>query len=595
MKKERASKPEKLNYFTAVKFLSKYIIKHKRNFIMFYFGWLLDTILSVATPILFGIMIDEIVYYQNIDSFIKNSLFFVTLAVFSCILYFLIYAQHHYLTSMYTFDIRRDVFGHLQKTDAEYMSDVSTGDIISTLQRYSMECMHFVIRNIIHLFNRILNIIAIAAYLFVIDWKIGIVALLVAPVSVLVNSKFGKKIRGYGDKQREYYMGYVSWVFEIFTALRDIRMLGAQKKTDEIFENNHKKMFGVNIKSSIASMTANNIIAFTKLAVQLIIFTLAGYAAASGSITVGLLTVVVAFYGDLSSGFASVSNSWLDAQNRVSYIQHIYDFMNSPTEDDEGKKSVLAITEGKITFNNINFSYKKSNAVLQGFTLDVSPGDRFAFVGKSGCGKTTLAYMLIGFYRPQSGYIEIDGQKLSDCSLKSIRQNIGLIQQDVLVFDGTIKENILLGNRNATEEQIISVCEQAGLWDFIETLADGLHTVIGTKGLGLSGGQKQRIAIARIYLKNPKIIIFDEATSSLDGETEESVHAAWKGVLKGRTSIVIAHRQSSVMLCEKVALIEDGKVVSIGNPQEMEKNNETFKTLFAVKEMFTAKEGNANA
>jgi ABC-type multidrug transport system fused ATPase/permease subunit len=595
MKKERASKPEKLNYFTAVKFLSKYIIKHKRNFIMFYFGWLLDTILSVATPILFGIMIDEIVYYQNIDSFIKNSLFFVTLAVFSCILYFLIYAQHHYLSSMYTFDIKRDVFDHLQKTDAEYMSDVPTGDIISTLQRYSMECMHFVIRNIIHLFNRILNIIAIAAYLFVIDWKIGIVALLVAPVSVLVNSKFGKKIRGYGDKQREYYMGYVSWVFEIFTALRDIRMLGAQKKTDEIFKDNHKKMFGVNIKSSIDSMTANNIIAFTKLAVQLIIFTLTGYAAASGSITVGLLTVVVAFYGDLSSGFASVSNSWLDAQNRVSYIQHIYDFMNSPTEDNEGGKSVLAITEGKITFNNINFSYKKSNTVLQGFTLDVSPGDRFAFVGKSGCGKTTLAYMLIGFYRPQSGYIEIDGQKLSDCSLKSIRQSIGLIQQDVLVFDGTIKENILLGNRNATDEQIISVCEQAGLWDFIETLADGLHTVIGTKGLGLSGGQKQRIAIARIYLKNPKIIIFDEATSSLDGETEESVHAAWKGVLKGRTSIVIAHRQSSVMLCEKVALIEDGKVVSIGNPQEMEKNNETFKTLFAVKEMFTAKEGKVNA
>lgn len=562
---------------------------------MFYFGWLLDTILSVATPILFGIMIDEIVYYQNIDSFIKNSLFFVTLAVFSCILYFLIYAQHHYLSSMYTFDIKRDVFDHLQKTDAEYMSDVPTGDIISTLQRYSMECMHFVIRNIIHLFNRILNIIAIAAYLFVIDWKIGIVALLVAPVSVLVNSKFGKKIRGYGDKQREYYMGYVSWVFEIFTALRDIRMLGAQKKTDEIFKDNHKKMFGVNIKSSIDSMTANNIIAFTKLAVQLIIFTLTGYAAASGSITVGLLTVVVAFYGDLSSGFASVSNSWLDAQNRVSYIQHIYDFMNSPTEDNEGGKSVLAITEGKITFNNINFSYKKSNTVLQGFTLDVSPGDRFAFVGKSGCGKTTLAYMLIGFYRPQSGYIEIDGQKLSDCSLKSIRQSIGLIQQDVLVFDGTIKENILLGNRNATDEQIISVCEQAGLWDFIETLADGLHTVIGTKGLGLSGGQKQRIAIARIYLKNPKIIIFDEATSSLDGETEESVHAAWKGVLKGRTSIVIAHRQSSVMLCEKVALIEDGKVVSIGNPQEMEKNNETFKTLFAVKEMFTAKEGKVNA
>lgn len=595
MKKEQVANPAKLNYFTAIKFLSKYISKHKKNFIMFYFGWLFDTVLTVVMPILFGIMVDEIVYYQNVDSFIKIALFFVTLAVFSCVLYFLIYAQHHYLMSMYTFDIKRDVFDHLQKADAEYMSNASTGDIISTLQCYSTECMHFVIRNIIHLFNRCLSIIAIAVYLFVINWKIGLVALLVTPISVFVNSRFGKKIRKYGDKQREYYKGYVSWVFEIFTALRDIRMLGAQKKTDAIFEDNHKKMFDVNIKSDISSMTANNIIVFTKLTVQLIIFALAGYMAVSGNVTIGLLTVIVAFYGDLSSGFASVSKSWLDAQNRVSYIQCIHDFMNSPTEDCWFGQNELTVTEGKIIFHNVDFSYRKSNAVLQGFTLDISPGVRFALVGKSGCGKTTLAYMLIGFYRPQNGYIEIDGQKLSDCSLKSIRQNIGLIQQDVLVFDGTIKENILLGNHNATNDQIKDVCVQAGLWDFIETLPDGLNTVIGTKGMGLSGGQKQRVAIARIYLKNPKIIIFDEATSSLDGETEESIHATWEDVLKGRTAIVIAHRQSSVMLCEKAAIIESGKVVSIGKPKVMEKKDETFKTLFAVKEMFTAKEENTNA
>ena len=595
MREKRVIESEKLNYFTAIRFLSKYISKHKRNFIMFYFGWLLDTVLCIAMPILFGIMIDEIVYFQNVDSFVKIALFFVTLTVFSCVLYFLIYAQHHYLMSMYTFDIKKDVFDHLQKADAEYMSDASTGDIISTLQWYSTECMHFVIRNVIHLFNRSLSIIAIAAYLFVIDWRIGLVALIVTLISVLVNARFGKKIRGYGDKQREYYQGYVSWVFEVFTALRDIRMLGAQKKTDETFEGNHKKMFGVNIKSGIASITANNIISFTKLAVQLIIFALAGFMAISGNITVGLLTAIVAFYGDLSSGFSSVSSSWLDAQNRVSYIQHIYDFMNSPTDDVWTGKYDLKVTEGRIAFEGIDFSYKKSNKVLNNFTLSLSPGEPFALVGKSGCGKTTLAYMLIGFYRPQKGYIEIDGQRLSDCSLNSIRQNIGLIQQDVLVFDGTIKENLLLGNRKATDEQVKAVCEQAGLWDFIKTLSDGLDTVIGTEGVGLSGGQKQRVAIARIYLKNPKIIIFDEATSSLDSETEEAIHAAWRGVLKGRTSIIIAHRQSSVMLCEKAAILEDGKVVAIGNPQEMEKNNQIFKTLFAVKDLFDAREGSANA
>jgi ABC-type bacteriocin/lantibiotic exporter with double-glycine peptidase domain len=580
----KKKEPEKLGYFTAIRFLWPYIKKRRQNFIMFYLGWLFDTILCVAMPILFGVMVDEIVYYQNVDVFVEIALFFVTLSVFSCVLYFLIYAQHHYLTNMYTFDIKKDVFDHLQKADAESMSAASTGDMIAMLQRYSMESMHFVIRNIIHLFNRSLSMVAIAAYLFVINWKIGLIALMVTPLTVLINARFGKNIRGYADRQREYYNGYISWVYEMLTALRDLRMLGAQEKADGQFAENHKKMFSVSVRSGISSLTANNMISFIKLAVRLMIFALAGWMAASGDITVGLLTVIVAFYGDLSAGFTAVSSSYLDAQNRVSYIQHIHDFMDSPTESGWGGKKELHITDGAVTFDGIDFAYQKSNAVLNDFNLRIQPGERFALVGKSGCGKTTLAYLLIGFYRPQGGLIEIDGQRLSDCSLKSIRRNIGLIQQDVLVFDGTVKENIKLGNPRATDEDVEHVCIQAGLWDFIQALPDGIDTVIGTKGAGLSGGQKQRVAIARIYLKNPKIIIFDEATSSLDGETEEAIHEAWKKVLSGRTSIVIAHRQNSVMLCEKAAVLEDGRIVAMGVPKEMERDNKIFRTLFAVKE-----------
>ncbi|MDD4297166.1 MAG: ABC transporter ATP-binding protein [Ruminiclostridium sp.] len=575
---------KKLNYFTAIQYISKYILKHKQNFIMFYFGWFFDTVLAIAMPILFGIMIDEIVYYQNVYVFIKIALIFVILSVFSCILYFLIYAQHHYLMSMYTFDIKKDIFDHIMKSDAQYMTDAGTGDIITTLQSYSIQCMHFVIRNIIHLSNCILSIVVISAYLFVINWKIGLVALLLTPISVFINARFGKKIRKYGDKQREYYGGYISWVYEMLSSLRDIRMLGAQKKTDKAFEEKHKNIFSVNIKSGISSLTASNIISFTKLCIQLVIFALAGYMAVSGNITVGLLTVIVAFYGDLSGRFEQLSNNYLDAQNRISYIQRIHDFMNSPTEDEWSGTSEIKITNGHIAFRNIEFAYEKSNTVLDSFNLEINPGERFALVGKSGCGKTTLAYMLIGFYRPQSGYIEIDGQKLSDCSLKSIRQSVGLIQQDVLIFDGTIKDNILLGNSLATDVEIENACVQAGLWDFIQQLPCKLGTVIGTKGISLSGGQKQRVAIARIYIKNPKIIIFDEATSSLDSETEEAIHGAWNSVLSGRTSIVIAHRQSSVMLCEKVAILEEGKAVIVGTPQEMTKNDEAFRTLFAIKE-----------
>jgi len=575
---------KKLDYFDAIRFLSKYVRKHRSNFFMFYLGWLLDAVLVVVSPILFGVMIDEIVYYQNIGTFFNIALFFVFLIVFSCILYFFIYAQHGYLMNMYTLNIRRDIFEHLQVCEAQYLSSASTGDILSLLNNYSDECMHFVVRNIIHHVNNILKIVSVGIFLILINWKIGLFALLIAPVTVWVNAKFGKKIRQYGDRQRENYAVYISWAYEILTALRDIRMLGAQRKTENTFEEHHKNMFNVNIKSSISILNAQNILSFVSLIVQLGIFAFAGYLAATGNITIGLVTVIVTYYAVLTQTIGFVSQNYLNAQERISYIQRIYDFMHTPIEDIGKDKKDIDITNGHIVLRGIHFAYEMGTTVFKGLNLEIRSGERFALAGKSGCGKTTLAYMLIGFYKPDSGLIEIDGQKLSECSLTSIRSNIGLIQQDVLIFDGTIKENILLGNPKATQIEIENACEQAGLGSLIDTLPHGIETIIGTSGIGLSGGQKQRIAIARIYLKNPQIIIFDEATSSLDSEAGEAIFEAWENVLQGRTSIVIAHNKRSVMLCDRVAIIQDGQIIETGVSSEMAQNSYAFKSLFTNKE-----------
>ena len=232
-------------------------------------------------------------------------------------------------------------------------------------------------------------------------------------------------------------------------------------------------MFDVNIRSGIASLSASNLIKLTNLLTQLAIFTFAGYLALSGSITMGSLLIVVTFFGLLTSQISATSNSFLDGQRRVSYVQRIRDFLHSPTENTWTGSKELRITDGKISFRQVRFSYDGTKPVLSGLSLEIPAGERFALVGKSGCGKTTLTYMLIGFYRPCEGEIWIDGQRLCDCSLKSIRRNIGLIAQDVLIFDGTIKENILLGNRKASDEDILAVCRQAGLGGFIERLPEG--------------------------------------------------------------------------------------------------------------------------
>lgn len=572
---------KKLNYFSAIAFLQKFMRGYWINFMMFYSGWLVDSILAIILPVLFGIMIDEVVYYQNLDSFVRISLFFLTCILFSGGLYFLLYAQHGYLMNMFVFSIRRAVYRHLQQCDAKYLVNTTTGEILTILQDYPSQCMHFVIRNMIHLYNGILMALLYGIYLFVIDWRIGLASLLAAILSVFVNTRFKKKIRNLGNEERKAYGEYAGWIYEVITALRDIRMLGGMNRIEESFERKQKAVFRIGVKTGISSLTVQNVITFVNLAIRLVIYGISAYLASRANMTLGTLTVIFAFYDKLADRIGYISQNFLDGQTRVSYIQSIYDFLQSPTEPKKLDK--LEIRNGCILFSNVSFGYEGRKKLLKNITFDVCPGEHVAIVGKSGCGKTTLAYLLIGFYQMQEGYIEIDGQNLSNCDLQSIRGEIGYVQQDVLLFDGTIRQNLLMGNLHAKEEEIVRAYRAAGLGKFVDSLPEGLDTVIGSESIGLSGGQKQRIAIARIYLKNPRIIIFDEATSSLDDETEKEIHQAWETVLTGKTAIIIAHRQSSVMLCDRVIMLENGIIAETGTPNKMAEESERFKTLFAIK------------
>lgn len=572
----------RLTYFSAVRFLSRYIKKYKKHFITFYIGWLIDSLLVVVMPVLLGIMIDEIVYYQNLEVFLKCALVLFSCIVFSGILYFFIYAQHGYLMNMFVFSIRKDVFTHYQKCDARFLSSAMSGEMVSVLQNYCEECMHFVIRNIIHFSNGILLLCIYTIYLLLVDWRIGLIALGAAIVSTIINMRLEGKIRGLGTEERECYGEYIGWIYEIITALSNIRMLGAQKRVEELFEKKQKAILGAGRKSEFAKLKAGNAIAFVNLMVKLVMYVLAAWLAIKGNVTLGVLLVIFEFFDKLSYQIKGISLRYFDAQTRISYIQKIYDFLQLPVEQ-EGKGELL-IKGGEIQFDKITMGYEENSALLKELSLKIKSGERVALVGKSGCGKSTLAHMLIGFFQPQSGVIRIDGQNLSSCNLRSVRQEIGLVQQDVCVFDGTIRQNILFGNKYAKEKELIEACKAAGLWEVIEALPDGLDTMIGSQGQGLSGGQKQRLAIARIYLNDPRIIIFDEATSSLDMETEQVIHRELDKVLRNKTAIIIAHRQSSVMLCDRVVLLEDGKIVESGKPYEMIKTSVRFQKLFAIEE-----------
>jgi len=572
----------KLNYFTTIKFLSKYIVKYKKNYMMFAMGWFFENLLKLFTPILFAVMIDEIVYYRNVSVYVRISIAFLIMLFFACIVHFFTQQQYAHLQIMYAFDIKKDLFHKLQYATAAELTEMKTGDVMNTLQYYSMECMYFVIRNIIHTINNFFGLVFYIIYIFVIGWQFGLFMLIAIPVSVYATTKFGKRTRSCNDEYNAVYGNYSGWLMERLSGLLDIRILNAQKSEGKRFVDFHRSMYERSNRNSVIALSSQNVIKTINLVTQMMMFALCAYMASKGNMTIGVLTIILTYFSNVKEKVIFFSDYFIEAQKRISCIQHVYDLFRCSTEEEWKGNKLLTVGRGNIQFHRISFSYEGKPEVFRDFSLDIEGGQTIALVGKSGSGKSTLAYMLTGFYQPDRGSITIDGTDIAQCTLASVRQNIGIVQQEVLIFDGSIRSNLLLGKKDATEEELINACEKAGLSEFIGSLKQGLDTVIGTNGIGISGGQKQRIAIARIYLKNPKIILFDEATSALDSETEAYIHESWKKVLDGRTAIVIAHRLSSVQMCDKTALIENGMLREYGETQDLLQNSSELKNLFAI-------------
>lgn len=577
MKKEK-----KFGYFDAIRFLAPYIKPHVKHFVRYYVGWVFETILSLTIPILFGVMINAIVYYGDTDTFFGVGIVFTILSIFSCILYFLIYAQHQYIMGRYMFDIRMSILDSMYNGTAECLSSLRAGDVVNLVQRYVEECVHFITRNLIRVSNNILITILYISYVFILSPEMGFFMLAAVPLSVFSSIKFGKRMREYQDTRRVKYDNFTSWAFEMFAGIRDLRMLGAQRKINKRFVAENRDIIHTDIKSGVSILSASKMNEFVNLIVQLGIFAIAAYMSYQGRMLMGTLLIIFTFFKFLTERVEMLSGSYMDMQMRIPILETIKKFIDAPSEAEWKGTDELKVEAGKVEIHDISFQYKGAETLFSGLSLNIKAGERLAIVGKSGCGKSTLAYMLLGFYLPCKGSISIDGKNIMRCSLKSIRRNIGLVAQDVLLFDGTIKENLLLGRRTASDAEIERVCHAAGIHEFTDALPDGINTVIGSNGISLSGGQCQRIAIARIYLKEAKILVFDEATASLDSKTEEKVLKAWDELLSGRTSVVIAHRLSSVMMCDRVLMMEEGKIVESGTPEELLKDSSKFKELFTI-------------
>lgn len=458
----------------------------------------------------------------------------------------------------------------------------STGYYISKLTFDIAQLMAVSSMTLVSIIKDSAMIIGLIAVMFVSSWKITLLVFLMAPVLFLVLRYVSKRLRGIA-RRMQGHMGEFNHILEEgIRGQKEVKLFDAYERMDRRFSEVNKHLRQLNMKSLVASQIASPISqVFLVLFIAVVIW-YASNQASSDEITIGsFLSLLAAMVGMLTpiKRLVSVNEA---LQRGAAGAESVFEILDAETEPDHGKIALEHI-EGKIIFDNVKFQYESGNELaLKGISLEIEPQETVALVGASGSGKSTFANLLSRFYIPTEGVISLDNVDIQDITLHNYRSYIGYVGQNVILFADTIAKNISFGNENFTREEIEQAARYANASDFIEALPEGYDTLIGENGAKLSGGQRQRIAIARALLKDAPILIFDEATSSLDNESEYAIQRALKVLSANKTTIIIAHRLSTIEHADKIVVFSHGEIVEVGNHQTLLEKDGYYAKLYRV-------------
>ncbi len=468
----------------------------------------------------------------------------------------------HQLGQRFVYDVRVMAYEHLQRLSLSYFHRHNTGDIMSRISNDVGAVEDMVVHGTDSVISNSVMVFFVAFILFRTDVKLACIALAPLPIFVASILIFARIIRPLYEKVREKLGEINTQLQENITGIQVIKAFGREDYEFEEFERVSREYLALNIKGIWLWSTFFPFLGFlTSMGMVLVVWA-AGAMTRTGAATVGDLVV---FIGELQQFYQPVG-ALLRVHNvfnrALAALARIFQLLDEQPEVVEAPDAIeLKDVKGKVEILNVSFRYPTGELVLRNVTVIAEPGETVAIVGRSGAGKTSLVSLIPRFYDPQEGEVRIDGIDIRKVTLKSLRAQIGMVLQETFLFDGTVKDNIRYGKLDATDEEIIEAAKAAYADEFIRELPEGYDTVIGERGVKLSGGQRQRIAIARALLKNPRILILDEATSLVDTEAEQKIQAALENLMRGRTTFVIAHRLSTVRNADKIVVIDEGEVV----------------------------------
>jgi len=489
----------------------------------------------------------------------------------------------HWVGNKLVMDLRAEMFGKLLSLPTRYYDDHATGILISKLT-YDVTNVTAAATNVVTITIRdSIIIVGLLGWMFYLDWKLTLLSLIVTPIVALVIRTINRRLRN-TSRDMQQSMGNITQVIEeSVTAHKVVKLFGGQRYEQARFHNEINWVRRHIMKQAVAALANVPIVQMVAaIALSLIIFLAMGRAESDTSSVGGFLSFVTAMLM-LTAPLKRITSVNEFMQRGLAAAESIFNLIDTPSESDTGTLEI-ARANGNLAFEHVCLSYQADERMaLHDICLEIPAGQSVALVGASGSGKSTMANLVPRFYLPTSGRITLDGHDLADLTLASLRSNIALVSQEVVLFNDTIAANICYGQmREVPEQEIVAAAQAAHAMEFIRELPEGMNTLVGEKGVRLSGGQRQRLAIARAILKNAPVLILDEATSALDSESERYVQAALETLMQGRTTLVIAHRLSTIEKADRIVVLQKGHIVETGTHRELLDKNGVYAQLHRI-------------
>ena len=555
---------------------------HKKLFTLDMLASLLVSVIGLLYPMITRKMMNEWIPEKNLRMLVTFGIVLFIMYVIRMLLRFFIQYYGHIIGVRMQAAMRSDMFRKLQKLPYSYYDNHETGKIMSRMTNDLMQVSELAHHGPENIFICGIMVVGSFIYLCTIDWGLTLIIFACVPFLVLISVILRKRMRDAFTDSRKSVAEINARLESSISGIRVTKAFTNSAKEEEKFEVGNKMFVEARGRAYKAMGQFHSSTSFVTDVFNVFILVAGGFFLAYTDLNPGDYTAFIVSIGLFISPVQTLIAFMEQLQDGTTGFRRFLEIIDEEEEKDVENATSLVVSKGVIEFKNVSFSYNDSKEVLNNINLHVDAGKKLALVGPSGGGKTTICHLIPRFYPISSGDILIDGQSINSVTMESLRNNIGIVQQDVFLFNGSIYENILYGRLDATLEEVYEAARRANIHEYIMSLPDGYDTQIGERGVKLSGGQKQRLSIARVFLKNPAILILDEATSALDNTTEILIQAALDELCKGRTTLVVAHRLSTIKNADEIVVISNGLIKEQGSHDELVESGGIYASLYSL-------------